>query len=62
VYVYLQEWVGVMSQDVSRQRRPQPTQQPFSDAYIAGMPHKRRRVSGAIVQQHGGGDGGYLTV
>ncbi|GFN82745.1 eukaryotic translation initiation factor 3 subunit f [Plakobranchus ocellatus] len=38
-----QEWIPVISQDVARQRdqRPQP---PLSDAYLQGLPAKRRRM------------------
>ena len=34
----------MINRDVQRQRRPQQPQQPFSDAYLRGMPAKRRRV------------------
>ncbi|GFS06680.1 large proline-rich protein BAG6 [Elysia marginata] len=38
-----QEWIPVINQDVARQRdqRPQP---PLSDAYLQGLPAKRRRM------------------
>lgn len=37
-----QEWVPVITRDVQRQRRH--PQHPFSDAYLVGMPSKRRRI------------------
>ncbi|XP_063235178.1 large proline-rich protein BAG6 isoform X2 [Bacillus rossius redtenbacheri] len=37
------EWVPIISRDVQRQRR-QGSQPPFSDAYLSGMPSKRRKV------------------
>ena len=40
----LQDWVPVMEADVQRQKTQRP-QGPFSDAYLQGMPPKRRRVS-----------------
>lgn len=39
----MQEWVPVISQDIIRQQR-MPRQAPFSDAYLNGMPPKRRKV------------------
>nr|XP_054769711.1 large proline-rich protein BAG6-like [Lytechinus pictus] len=38
------EWVPVITQDINRQRR-QISQAPLSDAYIAGMPSKRIKLS-----------------
>ncbi|XP_028394588.1 large proline-rich protein BAG6-like [Dendronephthya gigantea] len=37
------EWVPVISQDIIRQQR-MPRQAPFSDAYLNGMPPKRRKI------------------
>ena len=39
-----QDWVPVIHRDVDRQRRT-GAQPPFSDAYLNGMPAKRRKVS-----------------
>ncbi|XP_030750406.1 large proline-rich protein bag6-A isoform X2 [Sitophilus oryzae] len=38
-----EEWVPIITRDVPRQRR-QNSQAPFSDAYLAGMPSKRRKL------------------
>ncbi|EDO43370.1 predicted protein [Nematostella vectensis] len=38
-----EEWVPILAQDVMRQRRI-PPQQPFSDAYLSGLPPKRRKA------------------
>ncbi|CAH1389157.1 unnamed protein product [Nezara viridula] len=38
-----QDWVPIISRDRERQRR-QAVQGPLSDAYLAGMPSKRRKV------------------
>ena len=40
------EWVPIIARDTTRQRRPN-TQAPLSDAYLAGMPPKRRKVVAA---------------
>ena len=41
--LFLQEWVPVIARDARRQSR-EPAQPPFSDAYLHGMPAKRRKV------------------
>jgi len=37
------EWVPVITSDIQRQRR-QPAQPPLSDAYLEGLPSKRRKI------------------
>ncbi|XP_018918099.2 uncharacterized protein [Bemisia tabaci] len=39
----LQEWVPIITRDAQYQRRQSP-QRPYSDAYLSGMPNKRRRL------------------
>ncbi|XP_061435910.1 large proline-rich protein BAG6-like [Lethenteron reissneri] len=48
------DWVPVMRQDIHSQRRIKP-QAPFSDAYLSGMPAKRRKT----MQE---GEGGRLSL
>uniref|UniRef100_A0A914W4H4 Uncharacterized protein n=1 Tax=Plectus sambesii TaxID=2011161 RepID=A0A914W4H4_9BILA len=38
------DWVAVIEEDVERQRSVDQTQRPMSDAYITGMPAKRRKL------------------
>ncbi|XP_014777722.1 large proline-rich protein BAG6 isoform X2 [Octopus bimaculoides] len=38
------EWVPIIRQDIQHQRRQNP-QTPFSDAYLSGMPAKRRKMN-----------------
>ena len=53
------EWVAIIQQDVQRQQT-QPSQPPFSDAYLNGMPANKRRKTlhlgsdGAGKKHHGG--------
>ena len=45
IFVYvLQDWVPVIARDIETQRS-QKSHHPHSDAYLQGMPPKRRRVS-----------------
>jgi hypothetical protein len=52
------DWADVIEQDIDRQQH-QPSQAPFSDAYMAGIPHKRRKLimstrecMGATAEEH----------
>ncbi|XP_034233210.1 large proline-rich protein BAG6 [Thrips palmi] len=38
------EWVPIIARDATRQQRRPNSQAPLSDAYLAGMPPKRRKV------------------
>ncbi|XP_055700663.1 large proline-rich protein bag6-A isoform X5 [Phlebotomus papatasi] len=38
------DWIPIITKDVQKQRRPQSSQLPFSDAYLAGMSSKRRKM------------------
>jgi len=40
----LQEWAPIIREDVKKQRSEEKQQRPFSDAYITGMPAKRRKL------------------
>lgn len=42
--LFTQEWVPIITRDIVHQRRMH-NQAPFSDAYLAGVPPKRRKVS-----------------
>ena len=42
MFAVRQEWVPIISRDTQRQRRTQQT--PLSDAYLSGMPPKRRKL------------------
>ena len=39
-----QEWIPAIKQDHEALTRTRPQQQPYSDAYLSGMPAKRRKV------------------
>lgn len=43
MYVNFQEWVPIIARDIHRLRR-QGSQPPYSDAYLSGMPTKRRKL------------------
>ncbi|PNI76574.1 BAG6 isoform 6, partial [Pan troglodytes] len=42
-----QEWVPIIQQDIQSQRKVKP-QPPLSDAYLSGMPAKRRKLRSDI--------------
>ncbi len=44
-FVFTQEWVPVIRRDGNRQRRQAPTTTALSDAYMNGMPAKKRKVT-----------------
>lgn len=46
----LQEWVPIIARDTQRQRR-QSSQKPFSDAYLSGLPPKRRKLLTSLRSQ-----------
>ena len=39
-----QEWIPAIKRDHEAMTRTRPQQQPYSDAYLSGMPAKRRKV------------------
>jgi len=41
--MFFKDWVVVIGRDAERQRRMLP-QRPYSDAYINGLPKKKRKV------------------
>ncbi|KAK6627605.1 hypothetical protein RUM44_010083 [Polyplax serrata] len=44
------EWVPIIARDTQRQRR-QSSQKPFSDAYLSGLPPKRRKLLTSLRSQ-----------
>lgn len=40
----IQEWVPMIARDIQRQNRAPPAV-PLSDAYLAGIPNKRRKLA-----------------
>ena len=53
-----QEWIPAIKRDHEALTRTRPQQQPYSDAYLSGMPAKRRKVCrGGKGKEKGEGEG-----